>query len=102
MEIIMKVFPESMPKVYYGSNREAGRISSAKERLKDFEGKILQELKEAGYTLNSGGSCREAFEELVGRQGYLVDEYYLRPGMYFLIHPKEEYVSLVAVGVRLP
>lgn len=102
MEIIMKVFPESFNKIYYGVNKEAGKVSSAKERLKSFEGSILQELEKAEYTLNSGGSCKEAFIDLAEKEGYLVEEYYERPGMYFLIHPKEEYVSLVAVGIKIP
>lgn len=102
MEIIMRTFPTPLGKSYYGVNREAGRISSAKERQKAHEEEILKEIKNEGYTLNTDGACEATLSEWASKEGYRVEPYHERAGMYFLINLEERYVSLIAVGMKMP
>ena len=99
MEIIMRTFWFS--KTDYGVNRDAGKMSSAKERQKAHEEEILKELKDAGYTLDTDGACEATLSEWASREGYRVEPYHERAGMYFLINLEKEYVSLIAVGMKM-
>lgn len=102
MEIFMRTFPDIPKRSYFGVNMEAPRKDAAKKRQEAYESDILRELKENGYTLDSGELCRDFLKEWALRKGLAVDPYEKRKGMYFLISKEKNFVSLVAVGMKMP